>query len=98
MQSHLLKNFNGVGTKKARATVGCQHSGQTGDVKDGRIDFTQCKTSERYFEVVSHNIPIAELYKLIDTCSNSEENEFCAVLIAIESLELQKKYEGRFLL
>ena len=47
---------------------------------------------------MSHNIPIAELYKLIDTCSNSEENEYCAVLIKIESLELQKKYEGRFLL
>ena len=48
--------------------------------------------------MVSHQIPIAELYKLIDNCANSEENEFCAILLRIENMELQQKYEGRYLL
>jgi len=38
------------------------------------------------------------LYRLVDSCSNSEENNLCAILFRIESMELQKKYEGRYLL
>jgi hypothetical protein len=60
----------------------------TGVLPDGKIDYSKCNSSERFFEVISHKIPIAELYKLIDTCSNSEENEFCAILIAIMDQEL----------
>ena len=47
---------------------------------------------------MSHQIPIVELYRIIDTCSNSEDNIFCAILIKIESRELQKKYQGFYLL
>lgn len=32
------------------------------------------KSSDEYFDFVSHQIPISELYQLLDTCSNSEEN------------------------
>jgi hypothetical protein len=48
--------------------------------------------------MVSHNIPISELYKIEGCCNHSEANSFCAVQIKIENMELQKKYKGRYLL
>jgi hypothetical protein len=48
--------------------------------------------------MVSNKIPISELYKIVKTCSNSEQNDFCAVLVSIEDMELQKSHSGRYLL
>lgn len=47
------------------------------------IDISKCTTSEQYLEMVAHQIPISDLYKLTDTCSYSQENEFCAIMIEI---------------
>ena len=52
------------------------------------IDISKCKGSEEYFAAVSHQIPISELYSLVKCCSNSEENDFCVILIKIENKEL----------
>ena len=67
-------------------------------LQDDRVDLSQCESSEKYFDLVSHTIPIADLYKIEGCCNNSAENPFCAVQIRIESMELQKKYKGRYLL
>jgi hypothetical protein len=51
--------------------------------------------------MVSHQIPISDLYKLEKSWSNSEENIFCAVQIKIADTELQTRFiprSGRYLL
>ena len=58
--------------------------------------FSDCRKSEKYFDMVSHQIPISDLYKLIKSWSNSEQNPFCAILLQIVHPELQNKYEGRY--
>jgi hypothetical protein len=65
---------------------------------DEDFDLSKIRSSDEYFDHVSIQIPISELYKLLMCMCNSEENEFCAILIRIECKELQNKYKGRFLL
>ena len=64
---------------------------------DDRIDLSNVESSEEYLDMISHSIPISELYKIEGCCSNNQQNNFCAVLIKIVNMELQKRYLGRYL-
>jgi hypothetical protein len=46
-------------------------------------DFSECKSSNAYLDMVAHQIPISDLYRLINTKCTSEQNNFCAVLLLI---------------
>jgi len=59
---------------------------------------SKCTTSEKYLELVSHQIPVNDLYMPVKTCSRSQENIYCPVLIQITNKELQMMYRGRYLL
>jgi hypothetical protein len=53
--------------------------------EEHKIDISKCTKSEQYLDMVAHQIPIVDLYKLTDTCSYSQENEFCAIMIEIKN-------------
>jgi len=59
--------------------------GDRTEEKNETFDISQCKGSEEYFSAVAYQIPVIELYRIIDSCCNSEENIFCPILIKIES-------------
>ena len=55
---------------------------------DDRMDLSNIENSEEYLDMISHSIPISELYKIEGCCSNNQQNNFCAVLIKIVNMEL----------
>ncbi|CDW75601.1 wd-40 repeat protein [Stylonychia lemnae] len=60
------------------------------------LDFNnpQNFTCDNYFEDVSNEVPLTELYKIVDTCYANDNGQFITILLSVENEHLRVGYEG----